>query len=106
MYTIDTLKYEPLFGNGGRFCNYFFRNMIGSILAKKYNLKAIYKYQDLFDKLNIKLYSGDLIYNNNPTIINNNNIFDYLHNNFIIKFVIPMISKIVCLHSPVRGIST
>jgi hypothetical protein len=79
MYTIDTKTYYPYFGHGGRFGNYFFRNLLGSILAKKYDLKAIYKYQEIFDKLNIKLYSGNNYYNNSPIIIDDNNYLDFIN---------------------------
>jgi hypothetical protein len=80
MYTIDTKTYYSTFGHGGRFGNYFFRNMLGSILAEKYDLKAQYKYHEIFDKLHIDLYSGTKNYNS-PIIINNSNYLNYLENN-------------------------
>jgi hypothetical protein len=78
--SIDTLTYYPYFGHGGRFGNYFFRNMLGSILAHKYDLKAIYKYHDIFDKLNIKLYSGNKVYLNSNIIIDDNNYIEFINN--------------------------
>jgi hypothetical protein len=78
MYSIDTRDTR------GRFGNYFFRNMVGTILAKKFNLKAIYGYQDIFDKLHINLYSGDKKHKNKLKI-DNSNFMNYIIDDNIVN---------------------
>ena len=50
-------------GNNGRLGNQIIRNIAVSIIASKYNLKVTYFNKKLIDKLGIKLFSGDKIYN-------------------------------------------
>jgi len=50
-------------GNNGRLGNQIIRNIAVSIIASKYNLKVTYFNKKLIDKLGIKLFSGNKIYN-------------------------------------------
>lgn len=59
-------------------CNYIIRNIALSLLAKKYNLKANYAYENVLkDNMGLILYSGSNTYTHTINV-NNNNYLDIL----------------------------
>jgi hypothetical protein len=66
----------------GRLGNSITRNIAGSIIAKKYNLKITYVDYELISKIGIPLFSGIEIYKNTK-VINDNNYFKILNSNSI-----------------------
>ena len=65
----------------GRLCNQIIRNLALSILSKKYDLFVRYSnYDNINNKLGIKLYVGSKTYDNN-VLINNDNFMNYYNNN-------------------------
>tara|TARA_R110002072_G_scaffold85281_1_gene193306 strand:+ start:30 stop:776 length:747 start_codon:yes stop_codon:yes gene_type:complete len=66
--------------NNGRLCNQIIRNLALSILAKKYDLYVEYSnYDNINNKLGIKLFVGNKKYNETVTI-KNNNYMNYFNN--------------------------
>lgn len=67
--------------NKGRLCNQVIRNLSLSLLAKKYDLYAEYSnYDNINNKLGIKLFVGSKKYCTTITI-NNKNYMNYFNNN-------------------------
>ena len=63
-------------GSNSSLCNHIIRDIALSLLAKKYNLKTKYAYEDVLkNRLGLILYSGNNTYNNCINVNNNN----YLH---------------------------
>ena len=66
--------------DNGRLCNQIIRNLALSILAKKYDLYVEYSnYDNINNKLGIKLFVGNKKYNETVTI-KNNNYMNYFNN--------------------------
>lgn len=66
--------------NLGRLGNHFFRNMVASILAKKFNLKAKYHNHEIFKAMNINFFeNGTQVFSNIKTL-DDNNFMDVLNN--------------------------
>jgi hypothetical protein len=67
--------------NNGRLCNQVIRNLALSILAEKYDLHVEYSnYDNINNKLGIKLFIGNKKYDKN-VLINNHNYMNYYLNN-------------------------
>jgi hypothetical protein len=91
--SLDISKINTTFAAGGRFGNIFIRNFVAEYIAKKNNLKMKYERYYQFEKLGIKLFIGENIYDetllitdeNINSIIFNDNIFNtYAKNRNII----------------------
>ena len=66
--------------NNGRLCNQIIRNLALSILAEKYDLYVQYsRYDDINNKLGIKLFIGNKKYNK-TVVIKDNNYMNYFNN--------------------------
>ena len=67
----------------GRLCNQVIRNLALSKLAEKYDLYTEYSnYDNINNKLGIKLFTGNKKYNEN-ILINENNYMNYYNNNIV-----------------------
>ena len=94
---LDINKINTTYDCGGRFGNIFIRNFVAEYIAKKNNLKMNYERYDQFEKIGIKLFIGENIYDetllitdqNIDNIIFNDNIFNtyVLNKNIIFKQV-------------------
>ena len=66
--------------NLGRFGNHFFRNLVATYLAKKYDLKAKYHNHDLFKEMNLHFYEeGKNVYSD-IKVLDDNNFMEILNN--------------------------
>lgn len=91
----------------GRLCNQIFRNLSLSLLAKKYDLYVEYSnFENINDKLGIKLFIGSKKYNQ-TIVINNDNYMKYFNNNIQNNYNFDfnkayfnneVISSILCYH--------
>jgi hypothetical protein len=69
---------------GGRFGNQVIRNLACSIVSEKFDLHTSYKDKDIVERLGIKLYSGNKIYNE-TILLKDDNYFDILNLNELKK---------------------
>ncbi len=77
-YSINTSDVSQ--HNLGRLGNHFFRNMVATILAEKYNLKAHYHNHDIFKDMNINFYEkGTEIYTEDK-VLDDKNFMETLNN--------------------------
>lgn len=61
-----------LVSGAGRLCNHVIRYICASMLARKHGLSLSYGMQDKMNRLGIKTYSGDKIYNNCVKVTDDN----------------------------------
>ena len=65
--------------SAGRFCNHIIRNVICSILAKKYNLKISYSFEEGMKELGIDLYKDGTVIHPTTILLHDDDFLRFLN---------------------------
>ena len=66
-------------GSGGRLCNQIIRNILFSKLAKKYNLKIIYGFEESMKKLGIDLFKDGTVIHPRTILLHDDDFLRFLN---------------------------